>query len=899
MNRQTTVSGEFKQYIKAQPPRSPQGTIGAVIRHYAGLRPDHPAIVSSGFAPLSYRELQYQVTEVRAALRRAGFGQGARIAVAMPNGPQTALAIIAVSCSAASIPLNPRQTLHEIEKCLVAARLDAVLLMKGEESAARQAAEAAGMTIIEATPAKAGVLGFGIAAPSAAAVASDEPDEPDPNAPAFIFQTSGTSAEPKLIPFSHRNMLAAAARVQAWFELTARDRCLSVSPLYYSHGLKVTVFTPLLTGGTVAFPTDPARVDYSEWFGALRPTWYSAGPTLHRLVLDQMRSREGAGAEHSLRFVLSGGAPLPRDVLEGLRQSLNVPVVEHYGSSEAAQIAANLPPPGRSKPGTCGVPLPNTVIIVGDDGEQLPPGERGEILVGGPTLIAGYLDSPELNNACFVNGWFKTGDIGSLDEDGFLTLHGRKNDLINRGGEKISPAEIDDLLLRHPAVAEAAAFSVPHPRLGEDIAAAVVLRPGMTATSVELRRYIQDRVTSFKVPRRIVIRDQLPKGATGKVLRRLLTNSLQETSAASDQIARTHAFEDEPLDRQLVVQLTALWERLLNVAHIALDDDFFERGGDSLLAMDMLAEVDLLIGESVSASVLLDASTIRQLAHKLSERKNLRENYLVPIHPRGRQQPIIFFHGDPIGGGASVTVRLANALGADQPLLAVIPHGADNEEIPRSMEAMAAERLPLIVKAQPDGPYRLCGNCLGGIVAFEAARLLVADGREVEMVCMIDPPTINSVKSVQLLLSLMRGARPLLGPIVDRATALTWHRCTEVQKYLNLSWKRRWSALKNRVLKRDALTVIAAAAQRSRLNLVPSPFGNFADALTTRYAAAMSNYIPRPLAVPVIYISVDYGPGKWKRVSPALEVVKTTGNHYFPDVPRIADVLTTRLSTSK
>ena len=513
-------------------------TIGDKIRRRAELQPDHAAVVASGFASLSYRELQYLIDEVRAALRLDGFGRRARIAIAMPNGPQAALAIVAVACSAVSIPLNPRQTLSEIETCLAALRPDAVLVVKGADSAARSAAERMGITIIEATESKGGTLGFSIAEPKTSiSAAPDESDDPDPDAPAFILQTSGTAAEPKLIPYSHRNMLAVAARCQTWFDLTPQDRCLSVSPVFYAHGLKVTVFTPLLTGGTVTFPTDASKFDYSEWFSVLKPTWYSAGPTLHRLVFDQIESRADAKAGHSLRFVLSSGAPLPRDVLRGLEDALGVPVVEHYSSSEASLIAANLPKPGCSKPGTCGIPWPGSAIIVAADGSRLPPGEQGEILVAGATVIAGYLDAPELNRTCFVNGWFKTGDIGSLDEDGFLTLHGRRDDLINRGGEKISPVEIDDALMRHPAVAEAAAFAVPHPRLGEDVAAAVVLRPGMTVRPVELRGYLQEQLASFKVPRRIVICDQLPKGQTGKVVRRRLAESVGKKPRQKTQIA--------------------------------------------------------------------------------------------------------------------------------------------------------------------------------------------------------------------------------------------------------------------------------------------------------------------------------------------------------------------------
>ena len=245
-----------------------QSTIGGEIQRLADLQPDHAAIVASGFAPLSYRELQCLAGEVRAALRLAGFSRDARIAISMRDSPQAALAIVAVACSAVSIPLNPRQTLSEIETCFAAVRPDAVLVVKGADSAAKSAAERKGITIIEVTQAKEGTLAFDFARPKTGIAAPpDQPDEPDPDAPAFILQTSGTSAEPKLVPYSHRNMLVTAAIAKAWYNLTPQDRCLSVSPVFYAHGLKVTVFTPLLTGGTVTFPTDASKFDYSEWFG--------------------------------------------------------------------------------------------------------------------------------------------------------------------------------------------------------------------------------------------------------------------------------------------------------------------------------------------------------------------------------------------------------------------------------------------------------------------------------------------------------------------------------------------------------------------------------------------------------------------------------------------------------
>jgi oxalate---CoA ligase len=308
-----------------------QVNLATAIQAHAERQPDRPALVASGFAPFSYRELQILLGDIRASLRASGLGRSARIAIAMPNGPHAALAIVAIACSAVSIPLNPKQTLREIEMSFATLTPDAVLLFKDSDSVVRRVADRLGIKILDAERSNGHSLGLRIDGPQSniAAAASNEPDEPDPEAPAFILQTSGTTAQPKLIPTSHRNMLASAARVQGWFDLTPEDRCLCASPVFYAHGLHVMIFTPFLTGGSVALPTDTTRFDYSEWLGALKPTWYSASPTLHRLVFDQTKSQADAASKHALRFILSGGAPLPRDLLEGLHQVIGVPVVEH------------------------------------------------------------------------------------------------------------------------------------------------------------------------------------------------------------------------------------------------------------------------------------------------------------------------------------------------------------------------------------------------------------------------------------------------------------------------------------------------------------------------------------------------------------------------------------------
>jgi acyl-CoA synthetase (AMP-forming)/AMP-acid ligase II len=578
-------------------------TIGEVIRSHVELRPKQAAIVGTNFSAISYRMLQDEIDEVRNSLRLAGFDRDAKIAVAIANSAQAARAMIAITCSATSVPIDSKLTVAEVERCLLILRPQAVLVLRNTDSAARTAAEQRGFPIIEAIVSQDGSLQLVVPR-----IGPPVPlNEPDPAAPAFILHTSGTSADPNFVPFSHRNMLAVIERLQTWYELTPQDRCLNVSPVYYSHALTTTLLPPLMTGGSVAFPANPTNVDLSEWFSDLRPTWYSAGPTLHLSVLEKAEARSDALTMHSLRFISTAGAPITANVLQRMQAVLGVPVLEHYGSSETAQIASNRPPPGPSKPGTVGIPWPDIVAIVGADGRPLPAGHQGVVLVHGPSVTSGYLNAPDLNRSAFVDGWFRTGDIGSIDEQGFLSLHGREKEVINRGSEKISPLEIDQALMSHPGVVQAAAYGVPHPRLGEDVAAAVVLRPGALVSPLELREFLGTKLAAFKVPRRISILDELPKGITGKLLRRRLAESAQEKAQHSGLS-----------EERLHADLLQLWRRILKTENISLDDDFFEKGGDSLLAIDVTLQLQRLIGRPLSESILFQASTVRELAKSVA-----------------------------------------------------------------------------------------------------------------------------------------------------------------------------------------------------------------------------------------------------------------------------------------
>ena len=836
-------------------------TLHAALTRIAQGAPDRPAVLSTRFAPLDHRGLQQMIEQTRLQLRLAGFGRDARIGVLLPEAPQAAVAIIAIACSAVAVPLDPRLGPAELDQFLQQLPLDALLISSDGDQQGRAAAERHGLTLISAEAAADGSPALQLDIPLAAQPAAD--DLPEPDAPAFILRSSGTTALPKLIPFTHRNMLTAARKWQRWFGLDAGDRCLCVSAPYYSHGLKVTILTPLLTGGSVAFPLSPAVVDLHEWFESLRPSWYSAGPALHRAILEAASAHpEGLGTQRS-RFASSGGAPLGQDIIDAFEQTMGFPLLEHYGSSEAAQIAVNTPT--ERKADTVGRPWPETLSIVDENGNPLAAGERGEIRVRGATVMPGYLGDDTLNREVLRDGWFHTGDIGSLDEDGFLRLHGRLREVINRGGEKVSLPEVDAVLLRHPAVADAAAFAVPHQRLGQDVAAAVVLRPGMQVAAEELQRYLRGELVYFKVPRRVQIIEALPRGLTGKVLRHRLADAYLEQRSARARAAAVAEAASE-----LEQQVLALWRRLLKTEAVGPNDNFLDCGGDSLLATEMLAELEQMLGRVIPESLLVEAETARELAARL---ENLA-NHVIPVidfNAQPGRTPLFWFHGDFAHGGYYIR-RLARLLGPQQPLTAIAPHGMDNEPIPESVQQMARERLPLILARQAQGPYRIGGYCNGALVAFEAARLLIEAGHEVEIVALIDPPTANVRPWSRAILRTLDRVLPDMH-LARAYEALS--RFGETSKwpypkrFANLAWK----------LSRRSVRMV----QQRLAGHVPTPPTARDREVRVRflqYSLVMARYLPRRIDAPVVYFSADYTSRAWRDMGASFESYDVLGGHH-------------------
>jgi acyl-CoA synthetase (AMP-forming)/AMP-acid ligase II len=476
----------------------------------------HPAIVAPDKPSLTYGQVRQQIIELAAQLNNFGIGRESRIAIAMPNSPEMILTYLAAATCGTATPLNPKYKQEEFAFYYQDTQAIALIVL-GDGIAAAQAAVTPEMMIIQATPKSDGTLSLhkiqGKEYPPRTIEQTESEDV------AMILHTSGTTSRPKRVPIKHRNLAASAHNIISTYNLSASDRALCIMPLFHVHGIVASMLSTLASGGTVICPTGFNAMEFWRILSEFQPTWYSAVPTMHQLILARAERNQEAIAASRLRFIRSSSSSLPPVVLERLEATFNAPVLEAYSMTEAShQMTSNPLPPSTRKPGSVGYGFGVEVGIMDEDSNLLSSGQLGEIVVKGANVFDGYENNPEANAKAFRNGWFRTGDQGVIDAEGYLALTGRIKELINRGGEKISPVEVDNVLLRHTAVAEALSFAVPHKTLGEDIHAAVVLKDN-TVSEQELRQHCSELLAEFKVPRQLHILEELPRGATGKLQR--------------------------------------------------------------------------------------------------------------------------------------------------------------------------------------------------------------------------------------------------------------------------------------------------------------------------------------------------------------------------------------------
>ncbi len=482
--------------------------------------PGAAAIVVPDGVRLTYRALSEQVEAAADELARLGLGRDDRIALVLPNGAEAIVLFLAASTTGTAAPLNAAYKEEEFRFYLEDTQARALVVPPGQGEAARRALPA-GVALIEATIGGDGRLVLNSQAGRASSRSAIAPKGDDV---ALVLHTSGTTSRPKLVPLRQRNLFFSAQNIARTYALSPTDVALCVMPLFHIHGLMASTMATFASGGTVVVPPrfDPmAFWPVAKEYGA---TWYSAVPTMHQLLLMRNRGERPAGAEN-LRFIRSSSSALSPETMRQLEARFGAPVLEAYGMTEAShQMASNPLPPGERRAGTVGMATGIDIGIMDEAGGLVASGDPGEVVIKGPSIIDGYANNPEANAKSFASGWFRTGDQGTLDAGGYLSLIGRLKEMINRGGEKIAPREIDDVLLQHPAVGEAVAFGAPHQTWGEEVVAAVVLKG--EATEKELIAFAREHLADYKVPKRLFIVEKIPRTATGKIQRRTVAESL-------------------------------------------------------------------------------------------------------------------------------------------------------------------------------------------------------------------------------------------------------------------------------------------------------------------------------------------------------------------------------------
>ena len=484
------------------------------------------AILAPGRAPSSFGGLRELARATVARLNAHGIGRGDRVAIVLPNGPEMAAVFIAVAHGASTAPLNPAYRADELDFYLSDLGAKALIVAEGGDGPAVAAARRHGARILRLVAPGERPAGWlellaedGAEGGTPARGGWAEADEE-----ALVLHTSGTTSRPKIVPLLQRNLAASARHIGATLALSPADRCLNIMPLFHIHGLIAAVLSSLAAGASVCCTPGFNALRFFAWLEEAKPTWYTAVPTMHQAILARAERNRDALTARRLRLIRSSSASLPPQVMTALEACFGAPVIESYGMTEATHQMASSPlPPAARKPGSVGIAAGPLVRIADEAGGFLPAGAEGEVVISGANVTPGYEANPEANATTFFQAegkrWFRTGDQGALDAEGYLRITGRLKEIINRGGEKVSPLEVDEVLMDHPAVQQVVTFALPHAKLGEEVAAAIVLREGEAADEQAIRAFAAQRLADFKVPRKLVFLDEIPKGATGKLQR--------------------------------------------------------------------------------------------------------------------------------------------------------------------------------------------------------------------------------------------------------------------------------------------------------------------------------------------------------------------------------------------
>jgi len=783
--------------------------------HVRALSTPHAvALIEPGGENLTFADLRNRIRRVARSVVNAGIAREDIVALVLPDGARFMTSFLGVASVATCAVVNPALHKAEIESALADLKARAVIADSTFSSGVEDAVRARGMALLDAAVCAAGPEQIRWEGAMGRQVA-------------LLLHTSATTGKARMVPLTHSNLRAMAANTRAILNLTSADRFLNMMPMFHLQGL-LSALTQMLAGGTAICTAGFDVNAFLSWLEEYRPTWYTAGPTLHHAILPLIESRPDIVDRSALRFVRSIGASLPQALLQKLERAMRVLVLEGYGTTEAGAITSNELPPHRRKPGSAGRSTGSEIGIMGESGEILPADCEGEIVVRGAAVMHGYRDNPEANRSAFRHGWFRTGDLGRLDAEGFLFVTGRIKEIINRGGEKILPGEIEGALMAHPAVADAVAFGWAHATLGEDVMAAVVLRPGFAGSGPELRRFAGERIADFKLPRRFFFVDTIPRGATGKPARAAL---------AAQLIAEMKAVPEASAPcTEVQKKLAAIWQRVLKIESVGIREDFFQLGGDSLALTAMMAEIEIEFGTDDHATFLSSPNieTLAQIVERSPAGRGEKSPF-VALQPNGSRIPFLCIPGSD--ENPYYFLDLARELGRDQPFFAVRDPRPLPERGVYTLEQHAARFCDAIRAMRPQGPYLLGGHCYGGILAFEVARQLVAAGLEVALLVLFEVPTPGYPRIARHWRKYLRQSAGLASRRLRGKSGNGWD---EVRAHFDV-WKTLF------VRKRQAIIRRVLVSTRMQEAIPPR------EPLHTRNECAGRAYIPRKLKCNVVH----------------------------------------------
>ena len=473
------------------------------------------AITAPNRPGLTYEALIKHVDQIGSELAGQGLTNADRVAIVLPNGPEMATAFLAVSSYMSAAPLNPAYKQSEYEFYLEDLNPKLVIVDENSSNPVKEAAIKLSIPVAEIKVAKDAAAGVFSLFKTVKKIAL-----PSERTEALVLHTSGTTSKPKVVPLTQQNLVVSAGNIARTLELKQVDHSLNIMPLFHIHGLIAVLCASLSAGSSVCCTPGFNALKFLDLAKSEKITWFSGVPTMHQAILLRGQRQAEVAKALKLRFIRSSSASLPPAVFDNLIELFDCPVIEAYGMTEAThQMTSNPLPPQIQKAGFVGLPAGPEVCIMDSFGNQLQREEKGEVCIKGDNVTPGYDKNLEANEQSFTNGWFRTGDQGLIDQDGYLKITGRLKEIINRGGEKISPLEIDNVFMEHPAIQQVVSFAVEDRTYGEEIGIAVVLSEGEQLTEAELKTFAGERLAKFKIPKHFCFLEEIPKGATGKMQR--------------------------------------------------------------------------------------------------------------------------------------------------------------------------------------------------------------------------------------------------------------------------------------------------------------------------------------------------------------------------------------------